>query len=54
VSCIRRREVWIGVLFRCSDCTAEHARLRDDKLTIFADALGGSGTDGIDLLVYRA
>ena len=22
------------------------------KLTIFADALGGSGTDGIDLLVY--
>lgn len=24
------------------------------KLTIFADALGGSGTDGIDLLVYGA
>jgi type III secretion protein HrpB1 len=24
------------------------------KLTIFADAVGGSGTDGIDLLVYGA
>jgi hypothetical protein len=24
------------------------------KLTVFADALGGSGSDGIDLLVYGA
>jgi type III secretion protein HrpB1 len=24
------------------------------KLTVFADAVGGSGSDGIDLLVYGA
>ena len=24
------------------------------KLTIFADALGGSGSDGVDVLIYGA